>query len=719
MDVQCERCKTEYEFDDALVSGRGTTVRCTQCGHQFKVRAPDTRERASDEWRVRTASGQELTFLSLRELQRAILAKQVGRRDVLSRGTGPERALGTITELEPFFEGRSSSRPPASAGRVPPRIAIAPSIPDTGGDGSAFPKRTGSWGVAPAGPVHSVPPQRGKIDTLRPLDGAPPPPSPPAPAVPISLPEQTLPLVSATPYAFGQAAMARPGTEDPVTLLHAPGLTPAPPPFEAATPRPLATNPIRPPLPTGDDEVPAMRAWQPSSADESYSLPRRRRVGGWVVAFVLVLAAGAGGWVVARPYLLARGAMSAAAQLDPRAQAFVAEGERAIADGNLDVAQEDFDKASALAEHEPRVLLDEARVAAAKTDVPWLALRLLAPTATDELRATRAQLADRLPRMRKAADDAVAASPDDPAAIRAKVDALRLVGERDAARTYVGKITAQASQPETAYVLAALDLAESDPLWTTVIDRLRLAAAGEGNAGRARSALVYALAKSGDVGGARAELAKLDALTRPYPLLLQLHAFVDRAPAKASVDAGAASIVPHVELSALPLQPAAAFGGSGGEASVPPNAMQAAAQAIKKGDWNRARQIYGALATRNPSDSEALSGLGDVDRAQGNTASAIGAYRRALAVNPSYLPALLGVADTEWASGDRGSAQRAYKDIEDRFPDGTYPTYVKARAEPAAPAAPATSSTGAPSASAAVNPSPTPKPASSLDSDGL
>ena len=37
MDVQCERCKTEYEFDDALVSGRGTTVRCTNCGHQFKV----------------------------------------------------------------------------------------------------------------------------------------------------------------------------------------------------------------------------------------------------------------------------------------------------------------------------------------------------------------------------------------------------------------------------------------------------------------------------------------------------------------------------------------------------------------------------------------------------------------------------------------------------------------------------------------------------------
>ena len=79
MDVQCERCKTEYEFDDALVSGRGTTVRCTNCGHQFKVRGPDAQEGVGDQWAVQTTSGQRLTFLSLRELQRAILAKQVAR----------------------------------------------------------------------------------------------------------------------------------------------------------------------------------------------------------------------------------------------------------------------------------------------------------------------------------------------------------------------------------------------------------------------------------------------------------------------------------------------------------------------------------------------------------------------------------------------------------------------------------------------------------------
>jgi predicted Zn finger-like uncharacterized protein len=703
MDVQCERCKTEYEFDDALVTGRGTTVRCTHCGHQFKVRSADGHEGEADQWSVQTASGQRMTFQSLRELQRAILAREVTRGDSLARGSGPGRPLGTIAELEPFFDGRSSSRPPVVDIRtVTARMPSAPSIPETGDEAPGLPKRTASWGVAPAEALPPVPPMRRTIETLRPADGALPPP--PAPSFPAS-PVESLPLVSTRPYAFGQAAMALPGSENPVTL-HGP-VPPSLDPtlFEVSSPAPSSA---RGPLPTDDDELPPLRGWQPSHADESYPPRRRRRVGGWVVAFVLLLAVGVGGWVVARPYVVGRRA-TASVDLDTRAQSFVVEGEMALADGNLEVAQEDFDKASALAERDSRVLLDEARVSAAKTDLPWLALRLLPATAADDLRATQAQLADRIPRTRKAADDAVAAAPEDPAAIRTKIDALRLAGDAANARGYVGKIGAQVSQPETAYVLAALDLAESEPLWTTVIDRLRLAAAGEGNAGRARAALVVALAKSGDVPGARTELSKLDAMSRPYPLLPLLHAFVDRAAGKTSLDGGVPSNGARTDLGALPSPSGAPGASTAAGASVPgapPNAMLAAAQAIKKGDWNRARQIYQALVAHNPGDSEALAGIGDVDRAQGNTAGAIASYRRALAVNPSYLPALLGVADTQWSTGDRASAQRAYKDIVDRFPEGTYPPYVKGRVEPPAPAA-------------APSDDPPPKPASSTDQEGL
>jgi len=666
MDVQCERCKTEYEFDDALVSGRGTTVRCTHCGHQFKVRRSEAGDAAGDRWVVQTATGHHLTFLTLRELQRAILAKQVARHDMLILGDAPPRPLREITELEPFFDGRASSRPPpAAANSVAYHPPTAPPAPA---------RRTQSFGAPPEAPIIVARP-------------SPPPPPPP---------RESFAARAADRFDHGPAAGAD-GAPPPAPMARS---QPPPPGYAvpAALPPPSALGRVPSILPPPTDPVRResfddipLEDVSPPSGDEGYDIPGRRRVGGWVVAFVLLLAVGVVGWVVAKPYLIARNA-SGAPQLDTRARTFLGEGEKAMADGDLETAQQSFDKASALAERDPRVLLDEARVAAAKADVPWLKLRLLPPDATAEVRTTKAQLDERLARARRSADEALATAPDDPAAARAKIDALRLADDRDAARTYVSRVTALADQAETAYVLAALDVAEPAPLWAAAIDRLRSAAAGEGNAGRARAALVYALAKSGDVAGARAELAKLDALTRSYPCSPNLHALVDLAPPKASAERAAAPVAPRGNPNGPPSQPAAPAAawtpGSGdGISGEQATAMQAASQALKRADFSRARRIYEALVVRNPSDSEALAGIGDVARAQGDATGAIAAYKRALAVNPSYLPALLGVADTEWANGDRSSAQRAYKDITDRLPEGTYPSHVKTRAEPSAAAA--------------------------------
>src|SRR5262249_14548357 len=131
-------------FDDALVSGRGTTVKCTNCGHQFKVRKADGS--TDDRWVVTPASGgppsgkkQPLVFLSLKELQRAILAKQVGRQDTLTRGNASPRMLGSIAELAPFFEDkkRATSMSPPSAVSLPPPLPRRPSNPglEQGGAG--------------------------------------------------------------------------------------------------------------------------------------------------------------------------------------------------------------------------------------------------------------------------------------------------------------------------------------------------------------------------------------------------------------------------------------------------------------------------------------------------------------------------------------------------------------------------------------------------------
>jgi predicted Zn finger-like uncharacterized protein len=687
MDVRCERCKTEYEFDDALVSGRGTTVRCNECGHQFKVRRADAAESPRDEWIVRGGDGRAVTFLTLRELQQAILSKHVRRSDVLERSGSTPRVLGSIPGLEPFFEGRTSSRPSTEAAAAAASGALEAPPPPSPSETAFFEPAPASAAAvtsaqfAPASPrgvegalrASSIPPMRRKVDTLRPplsASAAPPPPVGHIEPQPVVSPRVHASEGSRRSAPSGAIAAGQWANEAAYDLPGGPDAR------ASATSLPPPTRPVRR-APT-EDETDSFRQSAPLF-DEPYSARRRGRVGGWVVALTLLLAVGVVGWAMAKPYLVAH-ETAPAAQLDPRAQAFLAQGESALVDGHIETAQEAFDKASALAERDPRVLLDEARLSAAKADVPWLKLRLLAPDDVDDIRTTKAQLDEIVVRARRQADDALAAAPQDPAAIRAKVDALRLSGDRDAARALVAKMGGPTGAAETDYVLAALDLAETSPLWATAIDRLRSAAAAEGNAGRARAALTYALAKSGDAASARAELVKLQALSRPYPLLPSLHAYVDRA-AGPPVTEPAPGPLATARPSALRAAVSVAATDANPGAGDPRVAMQAAGTAIKRGDFARARALYQGIVDRNPNDSEAVAGLGDIARLQGDPVGAIAAYKRAIAINPSYLPALLGVADTEWARGDHAAAAKAYGDIVDRFPEGTYPPYAAQRAE--------------------------------------
>jgi tetratricopeptide (TPR) repeat protein len=499
----------------------------------------------------------------------------------------------------------------------------------------------------------------------------------------------------------------------------------------------LGSQPDRPPPPTITVETPS--ALPPptvpvrvptrgsySSVDDEGELPGRpRRLGGWLVALVLVVGAGVIGFAVAKPYLDARsGPRSAAMALDPRAAQLLSDGERALSGGDLEGANDAFTKASALAERDPRVLVDLAKLANARADVPWLRVLVLPDAAdtADDQRATKAQLAELGARARKAADDANGAAPDQPSAILAKIDALRITGDSASARALVAKVIQGASQPETAYALAALDLAEPEPLWPMVIERLRLAAAGEGDAGRARAALVYALARSGDPSGAKSELDRLAGLSRPYPLVGPLRAYVAKAH-DGGKDAGAARA--SVEVSTLPHAGARTGGGGGGAGGGgggggggkvtyagpnDPRFLLAQAESAKSShDYDRARALYSSALAQNASDSEALAGLGDVDHAAHDLPAAATYYKRALGVNPVYLPALVGLGDVEWESGDRDEAQRTYRDIMDRFPEGTYPARIRQRTNessgasptPAAPAAtPAATTAPAPSASA-------------------
>jgi predicted Zn finger-like uncharacterized protein len=716
MDVQCERCKTEYEFDDALVSGRGTTVKCTNCGFQFKVR-PGADGPSTEQWTVRTMAGAELVFTTLRELQRAITHRQVGRNDTLSRGNGPPRPLASIAELEPFF--RNSDRPvPAPAPGAAAFSRDGKSAATAGG----FPGPKNAPPISPYAQTTSLPSQaslpaphpsrasrpdepqtRERLATLRPPSqaGAPPPPetphshlapvlsSPPAAHAPLYVPPEPPPY---DPRRGSQPQFRDPSGgqggyspgPDRTLRTAAPATQPLPPVrVEERTVEAPMLPPTRP-VRRGDPSFEDIETSEPIGLDPLYSIaPQRRRVGGWIVAVVLLLGVGLIGYRVGMPYLNSAAKTDAGASaLDPRAVRFLTDGEHALEDGNLDLAKENFDKASALGEKDPHVLLDLARLAGVRADLLWLRLRLLPDGAEDDVKATMSALADMVPGMRKAADDAVAAAPEDTAALRAKVDALRISGEGSLARASVTK-TGTSSQPETSYVLAALDLAEISPPWNTVIDRLRIAAAAEGNLGRARAALVYALARAGDLSAAKAELDRLASLSRPHPLVGPLRAFLARGPASAKgADAGTVGSSPSaavIDVNSLPHS--GAGGGGAGESGDPRVLVQQGSEAENRGQFPRAKKLYEDALRLDSRNSEALAGLGTVSLKQGDPATARQYFGRALGINPNYVPALVGQADALWQEGDKNGATAKYKDLVDRFPESAgYPAYVKTRA---------------------------------------
>ncbi len=117
MDVRCDKCGTEYEFDENRVGPNGVTVKCTNCGHVFKVRRaaavrsaiPRTSTtigsgpQGGKEWLVRKPDGQMIAFRELTTLQKWIVEGRVQRDDEISKNGETWKRLGNIMELEPFF----------------------------------------------------------------------------------------------------------------------------------------------------------------------------------------------------------------------------------------------------------------------------------------------------------------------------------------------------------------------------------------------------------------------------------------------------------------------------------------------------------------------------------------------------------------------------------------------------------------------------------------
>ena len=844
MDVRCERCGTEYDFDDALVSERGTTVKCTNCGYQFKVFPRSKSGVGPERWVVQLVSGGVVAFTTLRELQKGIAAGKVGPADQLSRGGQPPRPLSSIAELEPFFRAAvpkagvggktlagvapptqsdggfppqpflpsKSDRPPpmppqrkhgATEPRLPtfdrlPRESPEPRTqrrPDPVGGESEQPTRPDP--TPPKPPVEaeaaaapsddpslaqtklSEPPSRaattraapdgdtrvrlaepGRLradaggvladtfpgDSLRSPDvdsAAKPPPvaaatrgdvvhkddtqrpvaaesssgkearAEAAPSA-AAAPEKTsdTPAASETPttkIAVSASEQRAAATKPSAPTIEAtssrseqprdvPAVAPVEPaPAETEQPRDVpAVAPVEP-APADAVQVSTARRGQPGPEQFYTPPPRKLSLSGsrsdpdpryvppastrgararWIVGLVLlgalVLLAGTVGQRFVRRY--ARPEPARSATTDPRVAEFVAAGRRKIDAGDLDGAAEELSKASVLAEKDPSVLLALAELELVRADVLWLQLRLLDPRDEDRVGTLQRQLEVKVARAREAVDAAAAVAPNEVALTRVKVDVLRLSGRLGEARKLVKALSENASQPANAYVLAALDLAEAQPAFKSAIEQLREPVSAEGKLGRARAALVYALASNGEIEAARAELTTLAGANPGHPLLPDLRAFLRRLDDRndeTGHDANDAG--PDVDAPEPP---------SRDEDTVAGDFRARLAQAnsaLHNGLLDQAGRLFRGVLDEQPGNTEAMAGLAEVAR-QRNDPKAGAMYDSVLEKNPSYLPALVARADQKWDAGDREGALTLYRRILSQAgPTTSYGRHAQAR----------------------------------------
>jgi tetratricopeptide (TPR) repeat protein len=97
-----------------------------------------------------------------------------------------------------------------------------------------------------------------------------------------------------------------------------------------------------------------------------------------------------------------------------------------------------------------------------------------------------------------------------------------------------------------------------------------------------------------------------------------------------------------------------------------------------------AERLYRQILAHAPQDSEALSGLGELDLLRGTVDLADQHFQAALDANSNYIPALIAAADIRWQSGRSEEARQQYLDIVDHYSADSYPPYVALRSVPAA-----------------------------------
>lgn len=729
MDVTCERCGTEYEFDETLVSDKGTTVKCTNCGHLFKVFRQGGAPAAGGEprkedtgriWQLRTQDGETQQFGSLKELQRLIVEGRVSEEDKLTRRGEGWKRLGDIAELQTFFAAARAARPGAPVRGKSTMLGVGakaaiPARPDANSEvtradlaplqvtradlartelaRTEMPRMSArdARDEAPT-PVHAVrqPLPRKPSGTLGPT-------SAPRPPTPASVAPPPRPRGDQTARGVGQKTDS-PSFEEvsprpaPPAPPPTPTQSPPPPPARArvedesekvATQRPPTRTEARPPKrgePTDRTETPRaqVRALHVDEEETQRPAPKRGLTGVVVGLATLVLLGGLGTWLWPRMF------PTETAVPETPAARFVTAGEAALGRDRIDAYEDaagEFNKALAFDEGDVRAQVGLSRAHALRAQAQLFeADDIEARAGTDEaLRAEatilRRQAADAVTDARTHAESAVRAGTGGADAEVALADALRLGGERDLSRSRLDRARTLESTPSS-------ETLRVEALWTaepTGLTSARELAAQAAQASppilRAQLLLARVAIASGDQAAATSAIDAVLASDAEHPEALRLRERASHLAPPTPTDVPVVDPLPstpEVAVVAVPPTgvPTTPSGAEGAPVARDYSGLVREGHArLERGQVAAARQSFEAALRLRAGTPEAMTGLGYVMLEEGNASGAARQFAAAAANGNGS--ALIGLGDAYRRLNQREQALETYRRYLQLLPNGS------------------------------------------------
>jgi predicted Zn finger-like uncharacterized protein len=722
MDVRCEKCQTEYELDESRLKPGGVTVKCTNCGHMFKIRkrtptnvglatvqdaappgpAPTRPQRQSSkndvpsalsdspsgpnserQWMVRLENGDQKTCRELATLQQWIVAGIATRESLISRSGKTWKRLGDIAELGQYFviadEARAqrAARPTNPKPQAPTMLGVGPQQAAEEDDLEG--RSTGNFRARPkTAPPHPPPQPAGKV--VNPLaqtevSGSFPPPKPRPPTNPPPVPKMSVPDGRQTAAWASSEVKA---SDSMAAMPQGPrgGKLSAIPQNEPAFSGKIRMTP-------GDESSFDTGRVRSVDDDDDLMPPQRgSRAGMWIALLALLVIGGAAGAV----YMFVFNQKKQAAKttpMDAAAVAVVADARAVAPPPVADAAAPPPPSAGPLDGAKAELLGDiEARMKGAgdaltgKDDAATLAMRARLQLAIAQSMTDRAGLVDKAEgdKLRKEAKQLVLdaaplaqkaqkAGADDPGANLAMADVLRLQGKsaKDIAR-YLDKAKASAKDDK--------ELARSIALCQALVsvrdgklDDAAKALAAIDAAGDNRVAFETALVAfmQNKVADAKPIVEQILATSADHDAARALSKKLETAVAKSDPlppEDGQHKATP-------PPQNNGGNGGGGGDY----DSLLAKANKLAESNCSKAMELYSKALEQKPTGVEALTGMGYCYLDAKQFASAFSKFRAALAVSPRFEPALGGVAETYQRQGNKEQAIAAWHNYLDVIPN--------------------------------------------------